>query len=57
MLKFYNQGPWLKELHKNMDRFTGLCDITEILLKTMLNAIQSINSNEVKILLFDRELT
>ena len=35
---------WLKELHKSMDRCTGRCDITEILLKRVLNAIQSIIS-------------
>ena len=33
---------WLKELQENMDRFTGCHDITEILLKTALNTIQSI---------------
>ena len=34
---------WLKELQESMDRCTGCCDITEILLKTALNNIQSIN--------------
>ena len=32
----------LKELHDSMDRYTGHCDITEILLKTALNNNQSI---------------
>ena len=36
---------WLKELQENMDRSTGRRDITEILLKTALKAIQPINSN------------
>ena len=34
---------WLKELQESMDRCTGRRDITEILLKTALNTIQSIN--------------
>ena len=34
---------WLKELKENMDRCIGRRDITEILLKTALNTIQSIN--------------
>ena len=34
---------WLKELHESMDRCTGRRDLTEILLKTALNSIQSIN--------------
>ena len=34
---------WLKELHESMDRCTGRCGVTEILLKTGLNTIQSIN--------------
>ena len=34
---------WLKELKETMDRCTGCCDITEILLKMALNTIQSIN--------------
>ena len=34
---------WLKELQESMDRCTGHCHITEILLKTVLNTIQSIN--------------
>ena len=36
---------WLKELQESMDRCTGRCDITEILLKTALNTIQSINQS------------
>ena len=31
---------WLKELQESMDRCTGRCDITEILLKTASNLIQ-----------------
>ena len=34
---------WLNELQEDMDRYTSCRDITEILLKTGLNAIQSIN--------------
>ena len=32
---------WLKELHKSMDTCTGLCDITEMLLKMALHTVQS----------------
>ena len=35
----------LKDLQENMDRCTGRRNITEILLKTALNTIQSINLN------------
>ena len=36
----------LEELQKSMDRCTGSCDITEILLKTVLNILnQSINKS------------
>ena len=38
----YSVEYWLKELQESMDRCTGLRDITEILLKTALNTIQSI---------------
>ena len=41
--KEYCAAYWLKELWENMDRCTGCRDITEILLKTVLNTIQSIN--------------
>ena len=34
---------WLNELQESMDKCTGRRDITEILLKTALNTIQSIN--------------
>ena len=34
---------WLKEGQESMDRCTVHCDMTEILLKTELNTIQSIN--------------
>ena len=34
---------WLKELQESMDMCTGRRDITEILLKTVLNTIQSID--------------
>ena len=36
---------WLKELQESMDRSTGCHDITEILLKTASNTIQSINQS------------
>ena len=36
---------WLKELQESMDRCTGCCDITEILLKKVLNTIKSINQS------------
>ena len=35
---------WLKELQESMDRCTGCSDMTEILLKTAFNTMQSINS-------------
>ena len=41
--KEYCAEYWLKELQKSMDRCTGHQNITEILLKTALNTIQSIN--------------
>ena len=41
--KEYCAEYWLKELQGSMDRCTNLRDITEILLKTALNTIQSIN--------------
>ena len=44
--KEYCAEYWLKELQKSMDRCTGRRDITEILLNTTLNTIQSINSME-----------
>ena len=34
---------WLKELQESMDRCTGHCYISEILLKTALNTIQAVN--------------
>ena len=40
--KEYCAKYWLKELQESMDRSTGCHDITEILLKTALNTIQSI---------------
>ena len=33
---------WLKELQESMDRYTGCCDITEILLNMALNTMQII---------------
>ena len=42
-LKEYGVEYWLKELQECMDRYTGHHDIPEILLKTALNTIQSIN--------------
>ena len=35
---------WIKELQESMDRCTGRRDMTEILLKTALNSIQSIST-------------
>ena len=43
--KEYCAEYWLKELQESMDRCTGRRDITEILLKTALNTIQSINQS------------
>ena len=43
--KIYCAEYWLKELMESIDRCTGLRDITEILLKTALNTIQSINQS------------
>ena len=40
--KILSSGNGLKELEESMDRCTGRLDITEILLKTALNSIQSI---------------
>ena len=42
--KEYCAEYWLKELLENMDRCNVLPDLTEILLKTALTTIQSINS-------------
>ena len=39
---------WLKELQESMDRCTGCRDITERLLKTVLNTIQSITQPNLK---------
>ena len=44
-LKEYCAECWLKELQKSMDRCTGRRDITEILLETALNTIQSIDQS------------
>ena len=41
---------WLKELQESMDRYTGRRSITEILLKTALNTIQSLNISNDKFL-------
>ena len=38
-------GKGLKELQETMDMFTGHHNITEILLKTVLNTIQSMNQS------------
>ena len=43
--KEYCEEYWLKELQESMDRHTGHQDVTEILLKTALNIIQSINQS------------
>ena len=40
--KEYCADYWLKEFQESMDRCTGHCDITEMLLKTTLNIMQSI---------------
>ena len=45
--KEYCADYWLKELQESMDRYTGHRDITEVLLKTALNTIQSINQSQV----------
>ena len=39
---------WLKELQESIDSCTGFRDLTEILLKTTLNSIQSINSHTIQ---------
>jgi hypothetical protein len=41
--KEYCAEYWLEELHESMDRCTGCHDIIEIMLKTALNTMQSIN--------------
>ena len=41
--KEYYVEYWLKEHQESMDRYNGCRDINEILLKTALNTIQSIN--------------
>ena len=46
--KNYCAEYWLKELQESMDRCTGCHDITEILLKTALNTIQSFNLTTLK---------
>ena len=43
--KEYCVEHWLKELQESMDRCTDRSDITEILLNTALNTIQSIKHN------------
>ena len=43
--KEYCAENWLKELQESMDRCSGHCDITGILLKMALNTIQSILYN------------
>ena len=43
--KEYCAEYWLKELQESMDRWPDFCDITEVLLKTALNTIQSINQS------------
>ena len=45
--KEYCAEYWLKELQESMDRCTGHCNITEILLKTALNAIQLHNESKL----------
>ena len=42
-LEKYCEEYWLKKLKESMNRRTGRRDITEILLGTLLNTIQSIN--------------
>ena len=46
--KEYCAEYWLKELQESKDKCTGRLDITEILLKTALNTIQSINQLALK---------
>ena len=43
--KEYCAEYWLKELQESMGRYTGCHDVTEILLKTALDTIQSINQH------------
>ena len=45
--KEYYAEYWLIELQESMGGLTGRTDITEILLKTALNTIQSINQSTV----------
>ena len=40
---------WLQKLQESMDRCTGRCNITEIMLKTALNTIQSINQLKISL--------
>ena len=49
--KEYCAEYWLKELQESMDRCTGCCDITEILMKMALNTIQSINQSHLMIVI------
>ena len=50
ILKKFCAEYWLKELQESMDRCTGRLDMPEILLKTALNSIQSINQSILKYL-------
>ena len=44
--KEYCAKYWLKELQESIDRCKGHHDITEVLLKTVLNTIQLINTSK-----------
>ena len=48
--KEYCAEYWLKELQESMDRCTGRCDITEIMLKMAFKTIQSINPFLLKLI-------
>ena len=55
--KDYCADYWLKELQGNMDRYSGLRDITEIWLNTVLNTItQSINQSIVFLQGFSKDM-
>ena len=47
--KEYCAEYWFKELQESMDRCTDGSDITEILLKTALNTIQSIKFSDLSL--------
>ena len=48
--KEYCTENWIKELKEIMDRCTGCCNVTEILLKMVLNTNHSINSQSHRVI-------